>query len=428
HPSLRILFSATLGGSSHILPLLDMGEALVARGHNVTFATYNELLPDYLQPDSEIKGLALGKDTFGPEKRDEVWGKHMHHDGDVDELQVQYLIVESTLDTYPEHYRRYRAWITANEPDVFVCDLFAAACADAAYEAGVPFVIVSSTVNFQGFADQPYLSNFLGRLPPTYESAGFFERFVDAVLIQANMVRRFLPLLQRQSAIFAELGIRPYAGAPERWHDGLVVINNYFGFETPRPLPPNTFMVGPYMSRTYPPLSDELSAFMNARKRVAYVGFGGQVIMTKERVAVILVELLRAHRDGLLDGAIWGLMLLNNDGLLPETVQLEGRNPGDPSETHNIADMRAGKHPVVRLLNRAPQRAILHHSATQLFISHAGIHSTYESLYAGVPMLCMPVIGDQTPNSIKLEHNGAGLWLQRGKITGESLRQQLYRL
>ncbi|RKP07415.1 hypothetical protein THASP1DRAFT_9624, partial [Thamnocephalis sphaerospora] len=400
------------GGGTHSQPLIMMGEGLVARGHNVTFATYDDLLPKRLRAGSGIQGLGLGKDPLESRAFDELSFKHMYNDHDLDVAHVQAVAGNILLDTYPEHYKRYRAWITANAPDVIVCDFFASACPDAAYEAGVPFVVVSSTLGFQGFADQPYIANFLGHLPPTYDHAGFFERFADAVLLQANMLRHFLPLVIKQRAMFSELGIRPYAGAPDRWHHGLVLINNYFGFETPRPLPSNTYMIGPYIPRAYPPLSDELDAFLDRRERVVYVAFGSLLIMTKRRIALILTELLRAHRDGLLDGVVWGLMRLSGDGWLPDTVQLKGRHADDPIETHSIADMRSGKHPVIRLVDRAPQRAILHHSATRLFISHGGIASTYESLYEGVPVLGMPVLGDQPGNSIKLGHYGAGLWLR----------------
>jgi hypothetical protein len=426
HPTLNILFSATLGGASHAIPLLAMGEGLVKRGHHVTFAAYDDDVQKRIPPGSGIQGLGVGKDPMGGQIFNELAMKYLYTDDDIDVLKVQQVLGDMILGTYADQFKRYRTWINEHHPDLFVCDMFAAPCIDAAYDAGVPFVVTTSMIDYQGFGSQPYLTNFLSYLPSTYEHLSFIDRLKDT-FTELKMVIRFMPLILRQNAIMEELGIEPYSFTLHRWSKGLVLIYNYFGFEVPRQLPPNVYMIGPYLPRTYPPLK-ELADFMDQRQRVVYIGFGGQTILTKERITLILTSMLRAHRAGLLDGVVWGLMRLSSGDFLPESITLEGIQPGDPVEVHHIEDMRTGKHPIIRLLDRAPQRAILEHPSTKLFLSHGGIASIYETIHAGVPILGIPTFGDQPVNVIHMAEQGAGLWLRRGQVTETTLNETLTRL
>ncbi|AMR05901.1 MULTISPECIES: macrolide family glycosyltransferase [Bacillus cereus group] len=73
-----------------------------------------------------------------------------------------------------------------------------------------------------------------------------------------------------------------------------------------------------------------------------------------------------------------------------------------------------------KLYNYVPQLDILQH--TDLFITHGGMNSSSESLYFSVPMLVIPVMGDQPIVAQRIEELEAGVQLDRNLLTPEILR------
>ena len=75
----------------------------------------------------------------------------------------------------------------------------------------------------------------------------------------------------------------------------------------------------------------------------------------------------------------------------------------------------------VRLEKWLPQNDLLGNKKTLLFITHAGNNGQLESLYHGVPMLCMPFFIDQGYNAARTEKKGYGLVLQPFEFTPDEL-------
>ncbi|KAL1491840.1 hypothetical protein ABEB36_012375 [Hypothenemus hampei] len=58
-----------------------------------------------------------------------------------------------------------------------------------------------------------------------------------------------------------------------------------------------------------------------------------------------------------------------------------------------------------------PQQDILAHPNIKLFITHGGLLSTTETIYHGIPILAIPVVGDQSANADRAVADGYGLKL-----------------
>ncbi|MEQ2158314.1 hypothetical protein GOODEAATRI_010957 [Goodea atripinnis] len=62
------------------------------------------------------------------------------------------------------------------------------------------------------------------------------------------------------------------------------------------------------------------------------------------------------------------------------------------------------------------------HAKTKAFITHGGTNGIYEAIYHGVPMLGIPVFGDQPDNLVHVEAKGAAVTVSLNVMTAESLR------
>lgn len=59
-----------------------------------------------------------------------------------------------------------------------------------------------------------------------------------------------------------------------------------------------------------------------------------------------------------------------------------------------------------------PQQEILAQKNTKIAIIHCGQNSLTEALYAGVPVICIPLLGDQRYNASVVEYLQVGIWVQ----------------
>ncbi|KAM6152362.1 UDP-glucuronosyltransferase 1A3 isoform 1-T1 [Erethizon dorsatum] len=168
-----------------------------------------------------------------------------------------------------------------------------------------------------------------------------------------------------------------------------------FVLEYPRPIMPNMVFIGGINCISRKPLSQEFEAYVNASGEHGVVVFslGSMVSEIPEKKAMAIAE---------------GL------GKIPQTVLW--RYTGTPPS--NLA-----KNTI--LVKWLPQNDLLGHPKTRAFITHAGSHGIYEGICNGVPMVMMPLFGDQMDNSKRMETRGAGVTLNVLEMTADDLENAL---
>jgi MGT family glycosyltransferase len=69
---------------------------------------------------------------------------------------------------------------------------------------------------------------------------------------------------------------------------------------------------------------------------------------------------------------------------------------------------------------------VLRHAAA--FVSHAGMNSTMEALYYGVPLVTFPQMPEQVANADRVTELGLGERLKADTLTPDTLRQAISRV
>lgn len=82
----------------------------------------------------------------------------------------------------------------------------------------------------------------------------------------------------------------------------------------------------------------------------------------------------------------------------------------------------------VKLVEWAPQQDLLGHKDIRAFITQGGTHSLQEAVYHGVPVIGIPVIGDQHGNIQNAMDKGFCIGLQFEHLTSESLNNAIQRI
>ncbi|XP_062049641.1 UDP-glucuronosyltransferase 1A1 isoform X1 [Lepus europaeus] len=163
----------------------------------------------------------------------------------------------------------------------------------------------------------------------------------------------------------------------------------------PRPIMPNMVFVGGINCLHRNPLSPEFEAYVNASGEHGIVVFslGSMVSEIPEKKAMEIADAL---------------------GKIPQTVlwRYTGSRPS------NLA-----KNTI--LVKWLPQNDLLGHPKTRAFITHSGSHGIYEGICNGVPMVMLPLFGDQMDNAKRIETRGAGVTLNVLEMTSDDLANAL---
>ncbi|GBC09745.1 hypothetical protein RclHR1_09090003 [Rhizophagus clarus] len=391
----NILVGSYVGGRSHIKPMLDVTTILAERGHNVILLTFGKF-----EPSSEYPGLK--QITLGPSVSTVKENKRLKVNSDVD-FRTMAEFMKLSINTYNETYEKYKNVVKEYNIDLFFCDILTnEVCIDAAHNLKKP--VVGFTSFLQLVDQKSYKSDPFFGCSISLENESFFERF------RCNLIQP----LQNAYALWApnrqlndlrnKMNIKMVSGILPKL--SLALVDNFFGFELPQSLTPNVQEIGPVLSDEYPPLTPEISNFINLHKRVLYVAFGGRFFTTTENNNKILQSLVEVINKKLVDGVIWALSETSKDDFYP-TLNL---TDGTQLQTLPVLN---NKHPHIHITKFAPQFAVLNHTNTKLFFSHGGTGSVHESLYAGVPMLVLPLGGDQRGNAQRLATAGVALSLNK---------------
>ncbi|XP_067265100.1 UDP-glucuronosyltransferase-like isoform X1 [Chanodichthys erythropterus] len=174
--------------------------------------------------------------------------------------------------------------------------------------------------------------------------------------------------------------------------NGAVWLLRYdFTFEFPKPQMPNMVQIGGINCAKKGPLTKELEEFVNGSGEHGFVVFtlGSMVSQLPEAKAR---EFFEAFRQ------------------IPQRVLWRYTGPVPENAPKNV-----------KLMKWLPQNDLLGHPKIKAFITHGGSHGIYEGICNGVPMVMLPLFGDQGDNAQRLVSRGVAEALSIFDVTSEKL-------
>ncbi|KAM4626625.1 UDP-glucuronosyltransferase 1A5-like isoform 1-T1 [Discoglossus pictus] len=174
-------------------------------------------------------------------------------------------------------------------------------------------------------------------------------------------------------------------------HGAIWLMRNDFVQDFPRPIMPNMIFIGGINCMARKPLTQDFEKLVNSSGEHGFVVFsmGSMVSEIPMNKAMDIAEALRD---------------------IPQIVLWRYTGPTPP----NLA-------PNTHLVKWLPQNDLLAHPKARAFITHAGSHGIYEGICNAVPMVLLPLFGDQMDNAKRVASRGAGVILNVVDMTPEDL-------
>ncbi len=346
------------GDPGHAFPMIALGRALVARGHDVTLQTWR-----HWQTHVEAEGM-----TFAPAPEYEVFPSGGAGAPDLDFYEA---VVHATRDTEP--------LVRELQPHAVVADILTLAPALAAELCGIPRATLIPHVYPENEPESPIYS--LGaRLPRTAagravwrRAQGPVRRGVERGRVELNHTR-------------ARLGLPSL----EYGHGGtsheLALVATFPQLEYPRAWPPWAHVVGPLMWE--PPAEDvELPP-----------GDDPLVLIAPSTAQDSKHRLLHAALRGLASAPVRVLATYNR------------RLPSQPLPVPANA----------RIVNWLSYSRTMPHC--DVVVCHAGHGTLVRALASGCVVVACPHTGDMNENAARLDWAGTGVRVPRRFITPRVLR------
>ncbi|UXX41930.1 egt [Psilogramma increta granulovirus] len=177
----------------------------------------------------------------------------------------------------------------------------------------------------------------------------------------------------------------------------MMFINVPHIFDNNRPVGANVhYLGGLHLKKPQDIQDQQLISFFNRYNVVVYASFGSIVNMN------FMTDDLVTSFVNVFNNVTYGVLWKNNIKRVKKNV---GRN--------------------VIINDWFPQRDILNHPKVKVFISQCGVQSVDEAIDSIVPLICIPLVGDQFNHAHKIKNFGVGVTLNLLKLHEKQLRDTI---
>ncbi|XP_057600000.1 UDP-glucuronosyltransferase 1-6-like isoform X4 [Hippopotamus amphibius kiboko] len=390
---------------SHWLSMKDIVERLSERGHEIVVVVpeINLLLKESKHYTRKIHPVPYDQEEL--QSRYRSFGNH--HFSERWLVNAALLEYRNNMIVIGMYFINCQSLLTDSNTLSFLQEgKFDALFTDPALPCGVilaEYLGLPSVYLFRGFPCT--LEHTFTRTPsPVSYVPRYYSQFVDRMTFPqrvANFLINYLEnlllyLLYSKYEDLARDVLKREVYLPALYREGSIWLLRYdFVFEYPRPVMPNMVFIGGINCKKVGILSQEFEAYVNASGEHGIVVFslGSMVSEIPEQKAMEIADAL---------------------GKIPQTVLWRYTGTPPPNLVKNT-----------KLVKWLPQNDLLGHPKARAFITHSGSHGIYEGICNGVPMVMMPLFGDQMDNAKRMETRGAGVTLNVLEMSSEDLENAL---
>jgi len=389
--------------SGHLSPPTALGEELVRRGHNVTLFTLTVQWSDTLRKTVERAGINFLGAAAGEQVSSLMKMAGKSHAEQQQLISSPISMAMKFKQVFQEMSQTVVQIVDTDaivEWDVIIATEFLApllACLH--WKWKIPSVVLSAAMQFQPHTlPQWPFPSLLGNA--VSDNLSFKDRLVSGILsvlfpiVYEHVLVRVVKDSIEDTCAGASLtyiSTAPGVNIPQ-------IVQTVIGFEFPRTISPLSEYVGPILSKSPVPLSEELEIWLKDKpeKSVIYISMGSVFSMSNET----------------------GLAIVNGINATKYTVLWSLRNQ-DILEGMELDPQR------FFISSWTPQLSILQHKAIGMAIMHGGMNGINEALYNGVPIIALPFLGDQVFSAGVLQHRGLGIKLDQRKLTPERIEESI---
>ncbi|KAF2905635.1 hypothetical protein ILUMI_00537 [Ignelater luminosus] len=227
-------------------------------------------------------------------------------------------------------------------------------------------------------------------------NTGFIQRFWNCIIyIGLRLFNQFYAL-PRQN----ELMHKYFPNAPDLnelyYNTSLVLVNSHISINPATPNLPNLIDIGGFHVKPPKKLPEDLQKYLDSAKNGVILFSMGSNLQSK--------DMPTEKRD----------CILKAFSKLKQNVLWKWEEETLPNQPSNV-----------KISKWLPQSDIIAHPNIKLFITHGGLLSTTEAVYHGVPIIGIPVLGDQHKNAAIAQRGGYGISIPFKELTEEKLTKAL---
>ncbi|XP_063221505.1 UDP-glycosyltransferase UGT5-like [Bacillus rossius redtenbacheri] len=400
----RILAVFPIPSISHQVVFRALSLELSRRGHQLVVVTPDPVRDPQLANYTEVDVSCMYK----PFRETNNFSSGMHEEPSAFEVFSNALLSGDDMCETIMSHEKVRQMIdpenTKEHFDLVILEWVLTPCTAAfAHRFSAPMIGITSlppmALNYDSVGN-PTNPSYIPEIafPYTDKSRTFWQR-LETVIFQIRLGHLFYnKILPSQDAIAKKYfgQSTPYIGDLYT-QVSMLFVTYVQGFHPPRPNVPAVVNINGFNIRPPKPLPKDIQEFLDgAPKGVIYFSLGSnvrsdQLTADKRQVFLEVFAELPDYR------VLWKW---EQDNL-----------PGQPRN--------------VKIAKWLPQQDILRHPKVKIFITQGGLQSTEEAIHAKVPMISIPVFGDQYYNTKLGEDAGVALHLKLNELTKMILLEAL---